>query len=62
MVAPNVVVRNGPIVYKRIRIQDSDSDDAGTPQKKPVLELTNAVKERRFRNMEEMFPDLPSLV
>ncbi|CAH0585486.1 unnamed protein product [Chrysodeixis includens] len=60
MAAPNTVVRNGPIVYKRIRIQDSDSDDAASPAKKPAVavELTPAVKERRFRNMIEMFPDI----
>ncbi|XP_028159639.1 SWI/SNF-related matrix-associated actin-dependent regulator of chromatin subfamily A containing DEAD/H box 1 homolog [Ostrinia furnacalis] len=62
MPAPNVV-RNPPVVYKRIRIQDSDSDDAPTPVKKPaVMELTTAVKERRFRNMLEMFPDLPPVL
>ncbi|KAH9632929.1 hypothetical protein HF086_002751 [Spodoptera exigua] len=61
MAAPNtVVVRNVPVVYKRIRLQDSDSDDAATPAKKPAVtvELTTAVKERRFRNMLEMFPDI----
>lgn len=71
MLAPNpVVVRNGPGVYKRIRILSSDSDDS-TPQKKPALqatpispptEITTAVKERRFRNMVEMFPDLSPIV
>ncbi|KAM3957558.1 SWI/SNF-related, matrix-associated actin-dependent regulator of chromatin, subfamily a, containing DEAD/H box 1 [Aphomia sociella] len=60
MAAPNTVNRNGPIVYKRIRIQDSDSDDAATPPKKPAVntELTTAIKERRFRNMLEMFPEI----
>lgn len=61
MAAPNtVVVRNVPVVYKRIRLQDSDSDDAASPAKKPTVtvELTTAVKERRFRNMLEMFPDI----
>ncbi|KAL0882895.1 hypothetical protein ABMA27_016404 [Loxostege sticticalis] len=60
MAAPNTVVRNGPIVYKRIRVISSDSDDAPTPPKKPaVAEITNEMKERRFKNMREMFPDLP---
>ncbi|KAG6452871.1 hypothetical protein O3G_MSEX007839 [Manduca sexta] len=59
MPAPNQVVRTGPIVYKRIRLPDSDSDDAASPAKKPgPVELTTAVKERRFRNMLEMFPDI----
>ncbi|CAH0398191.1 unnamed protein product [Chilo suppressalis] len=58
MAAPNLANRNVPVVYKRIRIQDSDSDDAASPAKKPVVELTTAVKERRFRNMLEMFPDI----
>ncbi|CAH0715307.1 unnamed protein product, partial [Brenthis ino] len=61
MPAPNTANRNGPIVYKRIRIQDSDSDDPASPAKKPVVELTTAVKERRFRNMLEMFPDISPL-
>ncbi|XP_053609678.1 SWI/SNF-related matrix-associated actin-dependent regulator of chromatin subfamily A containing DEAD/H box 1 homolog [Plodia interpunctella] len=78
-----VVNRNGPIVYKRIRLPDSDSDDAGTPPKRPTIqvqrptvqgqapasshaqpapqELTTAVRERRFKNMLEMFPDLSPL-
>lgn len=69
--APNqVVVRNGgPVVYKRIRLPNSDSDDAATPSKKvapappsPTLELTTSVKERRFRNMVEMFPDISPIV
>ncbi|XP_026327681.1 SWI/SNF-related matrix-associated actin-dependent regulator of chromatin subfamily A containing DEAD/H box 1 homolog [Hyposmocoma kahamanoa] len=63
-------VNRGPIVYKRIRLQDSDSDDNPTPVKKQipnatpsligqkVVELTTAVKERRFRNMLEMFPEI----
>ncbi|XP_047029911.1 SWI/SNF-related matrix-associated actin-dependent regulator of chromatin subfamily A containing DEAD/H box 1 homolog [Helicoverpa zea] len=60
MAAPNtVVVRNGPVVYKRIRLPDSDSDDAASPAKKPAhVELTTAVKERRFTNMLQMFPDI----
>lgn len=64
MAAPNTVVRNGPIVYKRIRIQDSDSDDAASPAKKPAVtvELTPALKERRFSNMKEMFPDISPIV
>lgn len=65
MAAPNtVVVRNVPVVYKRIRLQDSDSDDAASPAKKPTVtvELTTAVKERRFRNMLEMFPDISPIV
>lgn len=63
MAAPNTVVRNGPIVYKRIRVISSDSDDAPTPPKKPaVAEITNEMKERRFKNMREMFPDLPPAV
>lgn len=62
MPAPSTTNRNGPIVYKRIRIQDSDSDDSASPAKKPVVELTTAVKERRFRNMLEMFPDISPLV
>ncbi|XP_034832478.1 SWI/SNF-related matrix-associated actin-dependent regulator of chromatin subfamily A containing DEAD/H box 1 homolog [Maniola hyperantus] len=55
--------RNAPIVYKRIRVQDSDSDES-TPAKKQVavVELTTAVKERRFRNMMEMFPDISPLL
>ncbi|XP_046965770.1 SWI/SNF-related matrix-associated actin-dependent regulator of chromatin subfamily A containing DEAD/H box 1 homolog [Vanessa cardui] len=61
MPAPNTAIRNGPIVYKRIRIQDSDSDDSASPAKKPIVELTTAVKERRFRNMLEMFPDISPL-
>lgn len=73
-------VHRGPIVYKRIRIHDSDSDDNPTPVKKPnpapsfigqkvvelttqkVVELTTAVKERRFRNMLEMFPEISPMV
>lgn len=62
MPAPSTANRNGPIVYKRIRIQDSDSDDNPSPAKKVVVELTTAVKERRFRNMLEMFPDISPLV
>ncbi|XP_072949554.1 SWI/SNF-related matrix-associated actin-dependent regulator of chromatin subfamily A containing DEAD/H box 1 homolog [Epargyreus clarus] len=59
MPAPNAANRNGPVVYKRIRIPDSDSDDSASPAKKPgFIELTPAVKERRFRNMIEMFPDI----
>ncbi|CAG9561675.1 unnamed protein product [Danaus chrysippus] len=61
MPAPSTANRNGPIVYKRIRIQDSDSDDNPSPAKKVVVELTTAVKERRFRNMLEMFPDISPL-
>lgn len=69
--APNqVVIRNGgPVVYKRIRLQDSDSDDAGSPAKKvapapisPPVELTTSVRERRFRNMVQMFPDISPIV
>ncbi|GBP05415.1 hypothetical protein EVAR_76822_1 [Eumeta japonica] len=54
------VSRSDNSVYKRIRIPDSDSDDSNaTPAKKPQpMELTTAIKERRFRNMSEMFPDL----
>ena len=67
MAAPNTVVvnrNNGPVVYKRIRVQSSDSDDAATPAKKPAVtvELTTAVKERRLRNMIDMFPDIPPMV
>ncbi|XP_048478560.1 SWI/SNF-related matrix-associated actin-dependent regulator of chromatin subfamily A containing DEAD/H box 1 homolog isoform X1 [Plutella xylostella] len=54
-------INQGAIVYKRIRVPDSDSDDTSSPAKKPgtaVVELTTAVKERRFRNMSEMFPDI----
>ncbi|XP_041979002.1 SWI/SNF-related matrix-associated actin-dependent regulator of chromatin subfamily A containing DEAD/H box 1 homolog [Aricia agestis] len=67
-----------PVVYKRIRIQDSDSDDGPSPAKKPVIvtsaipdrpalpnptvELTQAVKERRFRNMVQMFPEVAPLL
>ncbi|CAG9786923.1 unnamed protein product [Diatraea saccharalis] len=59
MAAPHSANKNLPIVYKRIRVQDSDSDDAASPVKKvAVVELTTAVKERRFRNMLEMFPDI----
>lgn len=70
----NQTVNHGSIVYKRIRIQDSDSDDNPTPVKKPtpnvapsligqkVVELTTAVKERRFRNMLEMFPEISPMV
>lgn len=54
---------NGAITYKRIRVPDSDSDDAQSPAKRPAtVELTTAVKERRFRNMVEMFPDISTLV
>ncbi|CAG4959102.1 unnamed protein product [Parnassius apollo] len=65
MPAPNAVSRNGPIVYKRIRVLDSDSDDSASPAKKPVnkpVELTTAVKERRFRNMLEMFPEISPML
>lgn len=64
MAAPNTVVRNGPIVYKRIRLPDSDSDDSASPAKKPAVtvELTTQVKERRFRNMLEMFPEISPMV
>lgn len=71
MAAPHTVVvnkTNGPVVYKRIRVQSSDSDDAATPAKKPIpqpaaaVELTTAVKERRFRNMLQMFPDISPMV
>ncbi|KAL4715911.1 hypothetical protein ACJJTC_013211 [Scirpophaga incertulas] len=59
MAAPNAAIRNGPVVYKRIRVQDSDSDEPVTPIKKVAApELTTAVKERRFKNMLAMFPDL----
>ncbi|CAB3227270.1 unnamed protein product [Arctia plantaginis] len=60
MAAPNTVSRNSPIVYKRIRLPDSDSDDSASPAKKPTvtIELTTQVKERRFRNMLQMFPDI----
>ncbi|XP_045498279.1 SWI/SNF-related matrix-associated actin-dependent regulator of chromatin subfamily A containing DEAD/H box 1 homolog [Colias croceus] len=62
MPAPNSSNTTGQVVYKRIRVLDSDSDDAGTPAKKPAtVELTTAVKERRFRNMLEMFPDISPL-
>lgn len=64
MPAPNAA-RNGPIVYKRIRILDSDSDDSASPAKKAAgnpTELTTAVKERRFRNMLEMFPEISPMV
>ncbi|KAI8437103.1 hypothetical protein MSG28_010455 [Choristoneura fumiferana] len=92
MPAPNVTVnRNGPMVYKRIRLPDSDSDEAATPVKRimvsstPVVvtsgsavaktipmvvrsgppvatsELTTNIKERRFRNMLEMFPEISPL-
>ncbi|XP_045536479.1 SWI/SNF-related matrix-associated actin-dependent regulator of chromatin subfamily A containing DEAD/H box 1 homolog [Papilio machaon] len=64
MPAP-VANRNGPIVYKRIRILDSDSDDSASPAKKPAtsqVELTTAVKERRFRNMLEMFPEISPML
>ncbi|XP_013145747.1 PREDICTED: SWI/SNF-related matrix-associated actin-dependent regulator of chromatin subfamily A containing DEAD/H box 1 homolog isoform X2 [Papilio polytes] len=57
--------RNGPIVYKRIRILDSDSDDSPSPAKKPAtaqVELTTGVKERRFRNMLEMFPEISPML
>ncbi|VVC90846.1 unnamed protein product [Leptidea sinapis] len=60
MQAPNLS-NNGPLVYKRIRVMDSDSDDAASPAKKVTVELTTAVKERRFRNMLEMFPDITPL-
>lgn len=53
---------NQNYVYKRIRIQDSDSDDTMSPAKKQAIELTTAVKERRFRNMIEMFPDLSPML
>lgn len=50
-------------VYKRIRVPDSDSDDTNpTPVKKQTIEITTAVKERRFRNMTEMFPDVSPIV
>lgn len=64
MAAPNTVSRNGPIVYKRIRLPDSDSDDSATPAKKATVtvELTTSVKERRFRNMLQMFPDIAPMV
>lgn len=67
MAAPNAVVvnrNNGPVVYKRIRVHSSDSDDAPTPAKKPAVavELTTAVKERRLRNMIDMFPEVPPMV
>ncbi|XP_038220736.1 SWI/SNF-related matrix-associated actin-dependent regulator of chromatin subfamily A containing DEAD/H box 1 homolog [Zerene cesonia] len=62
MPAPNSSQTSGQVVYKRIRVLDSDSDDAGTPAKKPAtVELTTAIKERRFRNMLEMFPDISPL-
>lgn len=70
MLAPNQVVgRNVPVVYKRIRIHSSDSDEPSTPKRQassapiiPPSEITTAVKERRFRNMVEMFPDLSPIV
>ncbi|KAJ0176428.1 hypothetical protein K1T71_007607 [Dendrolimus kikuchii] len=58
-------VSNGPIVYKRIRLPESDSDDSSSPMKKVAVnnvELTTAVKERRFRNMLEMFPDISPIL
>lgn len=67
MPAPNHTGQrqNNPVVvYKRIRLPDSDSDDPASPAKKAALqvELTPAIKERRFRNMLEMFPDISPLV
>lgn len=80
------------MVYKRIRLPDSDSDEAASPVKRimvssspvvvtsgssaaktiPVVvrsgppvatsELTTNIKERRFRNMLEMFPEISPLV
>ncbi|CAK1551300.1 unnamed protein product [Leptosia nina] len=61
MPAPATTSTNGPIVYKRIRVMDSDSDEAASPAKRPTMELTTAVKERRFRNMIEMFPEISPL-
>ncbi|XP_068633292.1 SWI/SNF-related matrix-associated actin-dependent regulator of chromatin subfamily A containing DEAD/H box 1 homolog [Battus philenor] len=61
MPAPNMANRNGPVVYKRIRVLDSDSDESASPAKRAVgnqVEITTAVKERRFRNMLEMFPEI----
>ncbi|XP_012553424.1 SWI/SNF-related matrix-associated actin-dependent regulator of chromatin subfamily A containing DEAD/H box 1 homolog isoform X2 [Bombyx mandarina] len=67
MPAPNHTGQrqNNPVVvYKRIRLPDSDSDDPASPAKKAALqvELTPAIKERRFRNMLEMFPDISPLL
>lgn len=66
MTASSMPAGNQPqYVYKRIRPMDSDSDDtAASPAKKPtaVAELTTSVKERRFRNMSEMFPDISPMV
>ncbi|XP_049873647.1 SWI/SNF-related matrix-associated actin-dependent regulator of chromatin subfamily A containing DEAD/H box 1 homolog [Pectinophora gossypiella] len=74
MPAPNMsmVGNRVPVVYKRIRLADSDSDDSQTPVKKPAtstqnligqkvspqMELTPAVKQRRLKNMQEMFPEI----
>ncbi|XP_063364496.1 SWI/SNF-related matrix-associated actin-dependent regulator of chromatin subfamily A containing DEAD/H box 1 homolog [Cydia amplana] len=76
MPAPSTINRNGPVVYKRIRVPDSDSDDPATPTKKIIVTspvvvtsqptsqqaqqqpLTTAIREKRFRNMLEMFPEV----
>ncbi|XP_052753322.1 SWI/SNF-related matrix-associated actin-dependent regulator of chromatin subfamily A containing DEAD/H box 1 homolog [Galleria mellonella] len=63
MPAPNSGNKNGLVVYKRIRIQDSDSDESATPTKKPAVEteLSTAVRERRFKNMMQIFPEIDPL-
>lgn len=48
-------------VYKRIRVMESESEGE-SPVKKAVLELDPATKERRLRNMIQMFPDISTLV
>ncbi|KAI5635804.1 hypothetical protein NE865_11502 [Phthorimaea operculella] len=86
-----VIGNRVPVVYKRIRMASSDSDDNNSPVKRPAPtpttsqqsligqrvqpkppeqkppeqkppELTPAIRERRFRNMLEMFPEISPMM
>lgn len=57
-------VRPDNTTYKRIRVVDSssESESSSPPKKVTTVELTGAIKERRYRNMVEMFPDISTLI
>ncbi|XP_077298015.1 SWI/SNF-related, matrix-associated actin-dependent regulator of chromatin, subfamily a, containing DEAD/H box 1 isoform X2 [Arctopsyche grandis] len=54
--------KTAPTVYKRIRVVESESETETSPVKKVAIELDSATKERRFRNMTQMFPDISLLI
>lgn len=55
-------VKAVPTAYKRIRMNESESETETFPVKKVAVELDSLTKERRFRNMTQMFPDISLLV